>query len=327
MEPIRWGILGTGHIAAKFAEGLSYLDEAELVAVGSRARETAEQFAERWEVARAHPSYEDLADDPEVDVVYVATPHPMHLRDSMLCLRGGKAVLCEKPLTVNARQAGKLIDCAREEGLFLMEAVWTRFLPAIVRLRELLAEGVIGQVRMVKADFCFRTGWNPEGRLLNAELAGGGLLDVGGYTLALASMIYGGPPEEVASLAHIGETGVDEQAAILIKHSGGRLGVLSCAVRTFVPHEAVIAGTDGYIRLHHPFWKTDRLTVVPSDGEQQEMELPYEGNGYQCEAAEVMQCLRAGMTESAVMPPSESLSIARTMDSVRQQWGLKYPFE
>ncbi|MGD2173908.1 MAG: Gfo/Idh/MocA family oxidoreductase [Candidatus Brocadiaceae bacterium] len=326
MEPIRWGILGTGTIAGKFAEGLSVLDDAELVAVGSRAQGTADRFAGAWDVPHGHPSYRALAGDPDVDVVYVATPHPMHKENTILCLEAGKAVLCEKPLTVNAQQAGQVISCARECGLFLMEAVWTRFLPAIERLRELLAEGAVGELRLLKADFCFRSGWNPEGRLLNPALAGGALLDVGCYTISLASMVFGCPPRRVTGLADIGQTGVDEQSAVIQDHGGGRLAVLTCAVRTRTLHEAYLYGTDGYIRVHHPFWHASKLTVVRG-GEEELLQLPYEGNGYNYEAAEVGRCLREGRLESEVMPLDESLSTMATMDRLRAQWDLTYPME
>jgi predicted dehydrogenase len=327
MAKTRWGILGTGKIAQKFALGLTFCDGAELTAVGSRAQDTAEAFGQQWHIPHRHGSYAELAADPDVDVVYVATPHPFHKENSILCLEAGKAVLCEKPLTVNAREAEQVIACARRRRVFLMEAMWTRFLPAIVRLRGLLAEGAVGEVRMVKADFCFRTDWNPAGRLLDPKLAGGALLDVGVYPIALASMVLGGPPSEVAGMAHVGSTGVDEQEAIIMRYEGGRLAVLSCAVRTFVPHEAYVAGTDGWVRLHHPFWKTTALTLGRGPDTLETFELPYEGNGYQFEAAEVQDCLREGKLESDVMPLDESLSTMRTMDALRAQWGLRYATE
>jgi len=327
MDKIRWGILGTGAIAQKFALGLSYVPEAELVAVGSRARRTAEAFADRWSIPHRHSSYEQLAEDPDVDVVYVATPHPMHKDNSMLCLRAGKAVLCEKPLTVNARQAREVIRCARENGAFLMEAMWTRFLPAIGRLREILQAGALGDVRMVKADFCFRARRDPKGRLLNPELAGGGLLDVGIYPVSFTSMVFGGPPAEVVSMAHIGETGVDEQAAMVLSYAGGRLAVLSCGIEASMPHEAYVLGTERWVRVHRPFWCTRALTLGRDADEQETIELPYEGNGYECEAAHVMECLCAGKLESDLMPLDESLSVIETLDRIRAQWGLRYPME
>ncbi|MEC9381026.1 MAG: Gfo/Idh/MocA family oxidoreductase, partial [Candidatus Latescibacterota bacterium] len=228
-DPIRWGILGTGNIAKQFARGLTSVEDARLVAVGSRAPETAAAFGDEFEVPHRHATYEALAADDEVDAIYVSTPHPFHKDNSILCLTSGKAVLCEKPFTVNAAEAAAVIDVARAENRFLMEAMWTRFVPAVVRLRQLLAEGAIGDVRMVQADFGFRAGVNPEGRLFNLDLGGGALLDVGIYSLSFAAMILGASPDQVVSAANLGSTGVDEQSAFLLRYEGGELAVLSCA--------------------------------------------------------------------------------------------------
>lgn len=324
---IRWGILGTGSIARKFAAGLTALTDAELVAVGSRRAEKADEFADEFAGPRRHGSYAALADDPDVDAIYVATPHTLHKDNTLLCLRAGKAVLCEKPFAVNAADAREMVAVARQEGRFLMEAMWTRFLPAVAKVRELLAQGAIGETRLLRADFCFRAGWNPEGRLLNPALAGGGLLDVGVYTVSLASMVFGAQPSRIASLAHIGETGVDEQAAMVLAYDAGQLATLTCAVRVSTPHEAQIFGTEGSLRIHRPFWHATELTVNAAGKEPQHLELPYPGNGYTCEAAEVGRCLREGELESPVMPLDETLAILDTLDQIRAQWGLRYPTE
>ncbi|HET6428984.1 MAG TPA: Gfo/Idh/MocA family oxidoreductase [Phycisphaerae bacterium] len=324
-KKIRWGILGPGKIARKFAEGLKSAKDAELAAVGSRSKDRAEEFGVEFGAARCHGSYEALADDPGVDAVYVATPHPMHKGHSLLCLNAGKAVLCEKPFAINAAEAQEVIAAARAAGVFCMEAMWTRFLPYIVKLRKLLADGAIGEVRMLAADFGFRAGFDPSSRLLDPNLGGGGLLDVGVYPVSLSSMILG-EPAEVAALADLGATGVDEQAAYVLKHPGGRLAVLYSAVRTKTPMEAVILGTDGDIRLHSPWWCGQTLTVT-AGGKPETIDLPREGNGYNYEAEEVGRCLRAGRTESDVMPLAETLSVMRTLDAIRAAFGLKYPME
>jgi len=326
-DKIRWGILGTGRIAAKFAEGLSALPDAELVAVGSRARDTADAFGEERNVPHRHPSYEKLAQDPDVDVIYVATPHPMHKDNSLLCLENGKAVLCEKPFAINAAEAEAMIRAARERRLFLMEAMWTRFLPTLVKAREWLAAGLIGEPRMVTASFGMRAQFDPESRLFSLALGGGGLLDVGVYAVSFASMVLGSRPAQIASVAQLGETGVDEQAAMVMRYERGQMAVLSCAVRTALVHEASIIGTLGRIALAPPFWRGTTATLFVSGKDDETLELPYEGNGYNCEAAEVMRCLREGKPESDVMPLDESLDIMKMMDAMRAQWGLKYPTE
>ena len=326
-DTIRWGILATGSIARQFAKGLTFVDGAELVAVGSRSQESADRFGEEFGVPHRHGSYEALAADPDVDAVYVAPPHPFHKDGVMLCLDGGKAVLCEKPFTMNAKEARELVDAARSKKLFLMEAMWTRFIPAIVKVRELLREDVIGETRLAQANFCFRADLNPASRLFAPELGGGGLLDVGVYVISLASMIFGEKPSRIASMAHIGETNVDEDANMILGYSEGRMANLTCAVRTTTPHDANIYGTNGAIRIHHPFWHADKLTVSVAGEEPREIAIPYEGNGYNFEAEEVGRCLRAGKLESAIMPLDETLAIMETMDEIRAQWGLTYPME
>ena len=324
-EKVRWGILGCGNIAKKFAKALDVLDDAELVAVGSRKQQTADAWADEFGVPRRHGSYKALADDGQVDAVYVATPHPMHKENTMLCLQAGKAVLCEKPFTVNAAEARAVIGLARRKNVFCMEAMWPRFMPALARTRELLAEKAIGEVRMVKADFGFRMGWNPESRWLNPALGGGGLLDMGVYTVSLAHMVLG-KPTRVAGLAHIGETGVDEQAAMVLAYDTGQIALLSCAVRTSLPSHARIVGTEGSIYLP-AFWRGGDIVLARDGRETEEIVPECIGNGFNYEADEVARCLRAGKIESDVLPLDESLEIMQTMDELRAQWGLKYPTE
>ncbi|HNP73172.1 MAG TPA: Gfo/Idh/MocA family oxidoreductase [Kouleothrix sp.] len=326
MPAIRWGILGTGNIAAQFARGLAELDDATLVAVGSRTPEAAAAFGQRFGAARAHGSYAALANDPDVDAIYVATPHPFHKDNTLLCLSAGKAVLCEKPFAINAGEAAEMIASARARGVFLMEAMWTRFLPHMVRLRELLAAGVIGEVRMLQADFGFRTGFDPRGRLFDPALGGGALLDVGIYPASLASMVFGAP-ERIAGMAHLGATGVDEQSAMIFGYAGGQLALLSQATRTNTPHEALLLGTAGRIRVHGSWWKAASMTLSLDGQPDERIDTPSVGNGYNYEAAEVGRCLRAGLAESATMPLDETLAIMRTLDEVRAQWGLRYPGE
>lgn len=323
---LRWGILGTGNIAKQFARGLAVLPDAELAAVGSRAQDTADAFGDEFGAARRHASYEALAADAEVDAIYVATPHSLHRENTLLCLEHGKAVLCEKPFAINAAQARDMAAAARDRGLFLMEAMWTRFIPAVVQARKWLAEGAIGEPRLVAADFGFRAGANPKGRLFNPALGGGALLDVGIYTISMASMVLGPHPDRIETTATLGETGVDEQSAFILGYGGGELAVLYTAVRTSTPVEARILGTDGHITIHNPFFKAEKVTLQAGD-RTEEVELPLTGNGYNYQAVEVMNCLRAGKTESETMPLDETLALMEIMDTIRSKWGLKYPME
>ncbi|MGQ0603612.1 MAG: Gfo/Idh/MocA family protein [Anaerolineales bacterium] len=322
---IRWGILGTGNIAKAFAGALARAPDAEITAVGSRSRETALAFAQAFGVKRAHASYETLAGDPDVDVIYVSSPHSSHAEHTLLCLNAGKAVLCEKPLALNAAQAQTMIRTAREHNVFLMEAMWTRFFPAMERFRELVAEGGIGEPRLLAADFGFRTDFDPKSRLFDPALGGGALLDVGVYAVSLASMVFGSATG-VTGLAHLGPTGVDEQAAMVLSYPSGQLAVLYTATRTESPQEATLLGTAGRIRIHSNWWRPERLTLHTAAGEQT-LEIPYDGNGYHYEVEEVQRCLREGRRESARMPLDESLAVLRTMDALRVQWGVRYSEE
>lgn len=320
---VGWGILGAGGIAARFVSDLVKLPDARLVAVGSRSRDRASEFASHHGVERAYGGYAELVGDPDIDVVYVATPHPFHRPHTLLCLEHGKAVLCEKPMGVNAGHVRDMVARARAANHFLMEAMWTRALPVIRQAQKWVEEGRIGEVRMLTADFGFRTGWNPGGRLLNPELAGGALLDVGVYVLALASMVFGGKPDKVQASAHIGETGVDEQTAMVLSYGDGALAMLSCAVRTTTPQQARIDGTEGSIHIPD-FWHATQATLSVRGEDLVE----YTGEaGYHFEAAEVMSCLRAGNKESSLVPLDESIAIAEMMDRVREQIGLVYPME
>lgn len=325
-QKLRWGILATARIARKFAAGVRASQQGELVAIGSRSQEKAEAFGQELDIPRRHGSYEALAADGDVDAIYVATPHPMHKDAAILCLQAGKAVLCEKPFTVNAEQAAEVIAVARQSNVFCMEAMWSRFLPSVVKAKEIADSGRLGELRMIMADFGFRAAWNPQGRLLNPELAGGGLLDVGCYAISLASLFFG-QAREIASLAHIGDSGVDEQAGIVIQYDGGRIGVITTGVRIHTPMEVWLLGTEAKIHLHHAWWCGGRLTILKEQYEQETLEPTMVGNGYNYEADEVARCVAAGRTESKVMPLDETLSIMRTLDAIRAQWGLKYPME
>lgn len=323
---LKWGIIGTGMISNKFVADLGHTSNGIAYAVGSRNQESADEFAGKYNIPKAYDSYDKLLQDPDVDVIYVGTPHPLHKINVIDALNAGKHVLCEKPFTMNAAELEEMIAVAREKKLFLMEAMWTRFLPPIRRVREWIRDGKIGEVRLVKAEFGFRMGWDPEHRLLNPELGGGALLDAGIYPVSFASMIFGAKPEKVYSNASIGETGVDEQFSILLAYEGGRSATLNGAIRVDLPNEAYIHGTEGYIRIpQFLFSREASLYVNNEEVEKFEDDRPSEG--YAFEAEEVGRLIQAGELESEVISLEESLDIMRLLDQVRGQWGLKYSFE
>jgi predicted dehydrogenase len=321
--PIRWGIIGTGNIARKFAEGLSVIPDAVLTAVGSRQQASAESFGAQFGIPKRYASYEAVANDPDVDAIYISTIHPLHYENMRACLEAGKATLCEKPFTLNAPQTAEMIALARAKGVFLMEAMWTRFIPAMVEARRLLAEGAIGQVRMVTADFSFvLDGYDLNHRAFNLELGGGALLDVGIYPISFASMVWGQQPQHISSQVHFSPTGSDEQTALAFRYPGGEVALLSCGVNLRGHQEAFLDGTQGQLRIHSPFWYPDTLTL---NGKT--WQVPRIGNGYNYEAQEVMACIRAGQTESRIMPLDETLALMQTLDRIRADWGLRYPGE
>ncbi len=323
---VRWGVIGTGGIASKFVADLALLDDAEVVAVGSRSRAGADEFADRWSVPHRHASYADLVSDPDVDVVYVATPHPGHRDAALLSIEAGKAALVEKPFTMNASEARSLADAARARGTFLMEAMWTRFLPHVVAVRELLADGALGDVRTVVAD---HGQWFPrdaEHRLFAPDLGGGALLDLGIYPVSFASMVLG-TPTSVTAVSDPAFTGVDAQTSMVLRAGHGRHAVLTTTLSAETANTAVVSGTDGRIDVDSVWYRPVGFTLSRRDGRamrSERREFPHEGNGLRHQAAEVGRCLAAGLTESPVLPLDETVAIMATLDEVRRQIGLRY---
>ena len=322
---VRWGIAGPGAIATQFATGLSQIEGGHLVAVGSRSLERAAAFASRFGAPDTHGSYESLAENPNVDVVYVATPHSFHARDTLMFLEAGKHVLCEKPFAINQVQARQMAKAARDRGLFLMEAMWSRFLPAYAILRDLLEEGVIGDPQVVEADFGFRRSINPASRLFDLAQGGGATLDVGIYPVQLCSMVLG-TPERVVAAGRLGETGADEQVAAILAYSRGRLGVVKAAIRTEMACTARLSGTDGFVEFPKFMHNPRSLTVTSSHGSRQ-IDATWEGEGLRFQAVEVHRCIAEGLVESPIMPVDETIDIAGTLDRIREQIGLSYPGE
>jgi len=334
---LHWGILGTGNIARKFARGLSESRTGRLVAVGSRSEETLRPFLADFPT-RGHASYEALLADPEVEAVYISTPHPLHAQWSIRAAQAGKHILCEKPLTMNTIEAAAVIQAARTAGVFLMEAFMYRCHPQTARLIELIREGSIGPVRLVQAAFSFRSAWNPEWRLLNRALGGGGILDVGGYCVSMARLIAGATegapfadPIEVKAVGQIGGTGVDELAVAVLKFPGGMLAHISTGVRVNLENNVRVWGEEGHIDVPSP-WAVNRgepgesLLLVHREGEPDETVKIHADRGiYAIEADAVAESISAG--ESPAMSWADSLGNMRTLDRWRAEIGLRYEME
>jgi predicted dehydrogenase len=324
--PIRWGILGTGWIAEQFVTDIP-ANGITVTAVGSRSQGSADAFAERFGIPTAHGSYEALAADPEVDVVYVATPHPMHADNATLVLNAGKHALVEKPFTLNAAEAQRVVDLASAKNLVVLEAMWTRWLPHMVRLREILAAGTIGDVRTVIADHNQKLPSDPKHRINAPELGGGALLDLGIYPVSFAWDVLGEPQSTVA-ISSPTATGVDRQTAILFGYADGQQAVLHTALDTAGPNTASVIGTDGWIALRDTFYAPTDFTVFDSTGAVVEEYVDsVEQRGMQFQAWETERLIAAGTPAGDILSPNETVGIMGSLDEVRRQIGLVYPGE
>lgn len=325
-KSIGWGIIGTGTMAGDFATALQQVEDAEIVAVASRSQASADRFADRFAVPNRYPSYEQILTDDKVNVVYIATPHSLHKALAILSLQAGKAVLCEKPFTLNAAEAEEVIALARAKNRFLMEAMWTRYVPAVVKLRELLAQQAIGEVQLMVAGGAYMPEFDPDYYLFNRELGGGILLDAGVYLVAMASMLFGAP-QKVLALGELGSTGVDEHEAVLLSHGNGEIANLFVSHRARSAPDMTLMGSLGKIYLHPPLFCPSGLTLSVTGKPDQVFDFSEPGSGYRYEIMEVHRCLNSGATESSLMPLNETLSIMRTMDEIRRQLGVSYPAE
>ena len=317
-SPLRWGILGTGGIAMVFVSDLKLTDSGVVGAVGSRSQGSADRFADEFGIERRHSSYESLVADPAVDVVYVATPHPMHRDNAILALNAGKPVLVEKPFAMNASEATEIVTAARQRGLFAMEAMWTRFLPQVAVIRDWLEQGALGEIVTVTADHGQWFAEDPGFRLFAPQLGGGALLDLGVYPVSFASMILG-TPDRIVSISAPAFTGVDAQTSMLFGYEGGAQAVLTCTLRAKSPTRASIVGTDAMIDLDGDFYAPTAVTLVPRQGKPTRVVSTHEGRGLRHQADEVARRLAAGALESPLMPLDETISIMDTMDRVLAQ--------
>jgi len=319
---IRWGIVGPGRIAEKVVEDFAVVEGARAVAVASRSLERAQDFAGRHGLERAYGSYGEVIADPDVDVLYVATPHAQHAGIALAALRAGKALLVEKSFTATAAGAAQVVDLARSTGVFAMEAMWTRFQPAVIALRDLVADGAIGEVRAVQADLGVQRDVDPQDRLFALELGGGALLDLGVYVVSFAQMLLG-TPDTVTATGSLFPTGVDAEAALLLGYADGRSATLLSSLRHALPGQARVFGTEGWIdvlpRFHHP----QTIVLHRAGAEPVTYTRPQLGGGYAHELVEVTGCLQTGLSESAVMPLADTLAVQQVLQQAADQLGVR----
>ena len=315
--------MGAAHIAGKFAEGLKELPDAVCYAIASRSQEKAEIFRKENGFEKAYGSYEAMLKDPLVDIVYIATPNNLHFEHAMISLEAGKAVLCEKPFASDLLQVQQMIQKAKEKKLFLMEALWSRFLPSIQSFKRQMQEGAIGKPLLLEVDFGFKANYNPQSRLFDPELGGGSIPDIGIYPLFLALYLFG-KPESVQVTSVAAPTGTDMTTSILLKHAGGEISVLTSSFAMRLNTEAKLFGETGSLRLCRMFHIPTQLMIRKGDDEEQEIPVKSVGNGYNYEAKEVMECLDRGETESQSMPLSFSLDLIRLLDEVGEKAKLSF---
>lgn len=356
---INWGIVGTGWVCRDFVEGLKHVSGARLAGVCSRSIANAQAFAQQTGATNAYADISQLLSDASIDVVYIGTPNSLHAEQCCAALEAGKAVLCEKPFALDAAQARRVMEIARRRNLFCMEAMRMRFMPATLRVRAMISDGAIGELRMLSANFGIAAPYDLQNRFFNPSLGGGAFFDLGIYALSLAHQFFGSP-QNIVGAAAVGPSGVDEQSAAILSYNGGKLAILSASLKQELPSEAVITGSSGEIRiqpLYRPEWLTLRSfgdssvpkPVAASDAKDRGKSIPglrtaitagrklmrplrptenareriaFESNGFNYEASEVMRCLRAGETESPIMPLAETLKIMESLDAIRGQWSV-----
>lgn len=321
----RIGIIGAGWIAHKMSLGIAPLKDIEIYAIASRSIEKAKEFATEHNIPAAYGSYEEMLDDPEVDLVYIATPHSHHFAHAMLALEHGKPVLVEKAFTANAKQAEILIETARSKGLFITEAIWTRYMPLSHKIRDIMESGIIGDPRIITATLCYMM--EHKERIIRPDLCGGALLDLGVYALNFARMYFGTDIVKTVSNCHLGPTGMDMHESISLSYADGRMANLQSGALCLNDRQGIISGTEGYIRVDNincpevvEVYRNYELVARFTRPEDMI-------NGYEYQVIEAKRCIESGLTESPMMPHEETISIMKQMDALRKEWGVLYPYD
>ena len=313
----KWGILGAARIAGKFAEGLKILPNAERYAIAARSLERAEAFKEKYGFAKAYGSYKEMLADPELDIVYIATTNNLHFDHTMLCLEAGKAVLCEKPFASDLLQVKQMVNKSREKNVFLMEALWSRFIPSMIELKAQVENGAIGRPLLLQCNFGFISPFDPYNRIYNPELGGGSIPDIGIYPIFTAMYLFG-KPESIEVVSVPAPTGTDWTTSVLFKHKKKEISMLASSFEMILDNEARVYGEGGYLKLHSMFHTPTRLSLRTNDRRETEIPLNLTGNGYNYEAAEVMDCLDKGLIESPSLPHDFSIELMGVLDEIQR---------
>ena len=325
MTAMKWGVIAPGRIANRFAESFVALPDATLCAVASSNKERGQAFTKAHGFDKVYVNYEDLVNDPEIDAVYIANPHRFHFTSARLCLEAGKPVICEKPLTVNAMEAEQLIELAEQKQVFLMEALWSRFLPVWQKVKAWLAEGRVGDIKLLDSRFGFSIPREENDRLLNLELAGGVLLDMGVYNVSMSQFVMEADLESLVCDGFVGKTGVDERISAVLNY-GGPASQFTCNFQAFTENNFVIYGDLGHIVVSPCFWDTTSAKLMTKDGQVEEFDEPFLANGFEYQVKHAMECIRAGELESDVIPWRHTLATQKIMDEILHRVGVRYPF-
>lgn len=321
---VKWGIIGLGMIAHKFAEGLRHIKSATLFAIASRDIKKAEQFSAKYKVPNYYGSYEEIAQDNSVDIIYIATPHSLHYENTIMCLNNKKAVLCEKPFAINSIEVKKMIECAKQNNVFLMEAMWTKFLPHIRKIVDIVNDNKLGKLKTLFADFGFKAEFNPDHRLFNINLGGGSLLDIGIYPVFIALLLFGKPDKIIAN-ANIGETKVDESCGIVFTYNDGKMAILHSTFLADTPIEAQLFGTKANVKICSRWFAPTNLIIKSRFKRSKPIKVKHLGNGYNYEAEHATQCILDGKKESDIMPFQFSCDLIELLDQIRKECGIEYP--
>ena len=324
MTVYHWGIIGPGSIADKFAEALVKSKQGKLSAIASRSAERGQEFAKRFGVERVYSQYAELMADPNIDIIYIATPHSHHFQIAMQCLEAGKNVLLEKPLTINASQTRVLIDLAQDKGLLFQEALWSRFMPCFAKVKSWLQEGRIGQLQYIQSDIGFAFGADPERRINNPLLAGGALLDLGVYSISISQFLLEQVPDSIQAISHLSETGIDETTQVSMHYPKGQLSQFSCGIRAKCSNTMTLVGELGRIHLPEHFWVGEQVQLWLDGKLVEKLDFPHQVNGFEHQIEESMSCVEQGKLCSDLMPHKDSLAVMRVMDEIRRQIGLRY---
>ena len=323
----RWGLIGPGQIAERFAESIDAVDGAVLHAVASRNGERAKAFANRFKAEKAYGNYGDLYADPAIDAVYICTPHRFHAEQAAACLLAGKPVLCEKPLTVNAKESNHLFALAQQQQVFLMEAMWSPFLPVYQQVKQWLDEHRIGDIRMMQSSFGFAMDRDPSGRWLNPELAGGVLLDMGVYNVSISQWLMNRMPNKIQAVGYIGDTGVDEMVAVNLDYGDGVVSQFQCQFQSQLSNDFWIYGSQGRIQIEPFFWDNGGVQLITQEQQETRLQLPFRARGFEYQIEHAMDCIRSGKIASDVISFDHTRATMEIMDMIRAQINLRYSFE